>query len=153
MPCSAKMEAMTGTPSKRKALAEAQLAALRQVRGLGGASGGMLRFLTVANASEPVCAAPKPTVFPALVTEDHDAGRPNSRLHGRRYVQRGELRRGKMPERRADRVKPEHSREPEPSSCPWHCQRTRCIVSHAPLPSYRSPRNQVDSRTVAEIGR
>ena len=152
MPCSATTEAMTGTSSKRKALTEAYSAALRQDRGLGGASGGMLRFLTVANTSEPVRAAPKPAVFPALVTEDHVAGRPNSRLHGRQQVQRGELRKGKLPERRTDRVKPEHSRAGA-VVVPRHYQRTRCIVSHAPLLSYRPPRNQVGSRTVAEIGR
>ena len=115
-------------------------------------SGGMLRFLTVANTSEPVRAAPKPAVFPALVTEDHDAGRPNSRLHGRQQVQRGELQKGKMPDAVQTGSNPSIT-APERSSCPWHCQRTRCIVSHAPLPSYRPPRSQVDSRTVDEIGK
>ena len=98
---------MTTAPaSKLTTAVEDYLAALRQVRASGGATGEKSAYPALSNLLDAVGGALKPKVFCVSELAQQGAGHPDFGLYAAKQVQRGAPREGQVPERGVVEVKP-----------------------------------------------
>ena len=96
---------MADTNTKLTAAVEAYFADLRRVRASGGATRERSAYGPVANLLNAVGSALKPKVFCVGELADQGAGHPDFGLYTAKQVQKGQPRKGQMPERGVVEVK------------------------------------------------
>ncbi len=96
---------MAGPNTKLIAVAEAYFADLRRVRASGGATRERSYYPALEHLLDAVGRTLKPRVFCVLEAADQGAGHPDFALYTARQVQRGQPRKGQVPERGVVEVK------------------------------------------------
>ena len=96
---------MTGSTHKLLAAVEAYLAELGRVRASGGATAERSYYPALTTLLGAVGDTLQPKVFSVLDLEDQGAGHPDCALYTARQVQKGQPRRGQVPERGVVEVK------------------------------------------------
>ena len=96
---------MAATDTKLTAAVEAYFADLRRVRASGGATGERSAYGPLASLLNTVGSTLKPKVFCVGELADQGAGHPDFGLYTAKQVQKGQPRKGQMPERGVVEVK------------------------------------------------
>ena len=97
---------MTGTNKKLTAAVEAYFADLGRIRASGGATGERSNYPSLATLLNAVGATLKPKVFCVSELADQGSGHPDFGLYTAKQVQKGQPRKGQIPERGVVEVKP-----------------------------------------------
>ena len=85
---------------------EEYLADLRRVRASGGATGERSYYPALTNPMNAVGSALKPQVYCVSELAEQGAGHPETGLYAKRQVQKGQPKKGQVPERGVVEVKP-----------------------------------------------
>ena len=96
---------MPANASKLISIVEEYFSELRRLRASGGATGERSTYPALANLLNAVGATLSPKVFCVVELADQGAGHPDVGLYAASQVQRGQPRRGQVPERGVVEVK------------------------------------------------